>query len=144
MTGTAPPPPQIPAGWQPLPADMDYWIGTPLEYLVTRPAFRAQMEAPVSLAPGGFTVIPLDTILEDPYGGWSASGISWTCPNGCAGWYDVTLTAATASMGAFPSELGAGVWVDGSQYAQLSLTPGVNGNSASSSASLLVPLNPGD
>lgn len=146
MSGTAPPTPQIPAGYAPFQADFTTWVTTPLTFLSTKTMFRGQLQGTEALGALAFTKAQLDTVLEDPYGGWSATSTgsqaaySWLCPAGCSGWYEVTLTGLTASQGSTPSSCGAALWVDGAEYQQASLTPGVNGNTSGSSGALIVPL----
>lgn len=144
MTGIVPAVPQIPAGWGPLPADFTTWVTTPFTFLASKVMFRAEMHAAVPLSASAFTIIPLDAILEDPYSGWSAGAHQWNVPAGCGGYYEATLTAATVSQGAPPTSVGAAVWVDGAQYAQVSLAPGVDGNTSSASGTVLLPLSAGD
>lgn len=150
MTGTVPAVPQIPAGWYPQQADFSAWVTTPFRFLTTKAAFRGQRQAAQSLS-GGLTatLIQLDTILEDPYGGWSASATanqpawSWLCPPGCSGWYEVTMTAMTNSQGTTSSEIGAVLFVSGAEWGIGSLSWGVNGNTSGSSSAVQVPLTGG-
>lgn len=146
MTGTAPPVPQIPAGYAPVQADLTAWVTTPFTFLATKAMFRGQLQGSQALSGATFTLDKLDTILEDPYGGWSATATasqpaaSWLCPAGCSGWYEVTLTAMTASQGVAVSSIGAGLWVDGSAYQVGGMSQGVNGNTSGSEGPVLVPL----
>jgi hypothetical protein len=146
MTGTAPPVPQIPAGYAPFPADLNAWVTTPFTFLATKAVFRGQLQGAEALSAGSPTLAKLDTVPEDPYSGWSATATasqaawSWLCPAGCSGWYEVTLTALTASQGVASSAVGAELYVDGSLYQQASMSQGVNGNSSGSEGSVLVPL----
>lgn len=146
MTGTAPSIPQIPAGYAPVQADLTAWVTTPFTFLATKAVFRGQLQGSDPLTGGTATLAKLDTIAEDPYGGWSATATasqaawSWLCPAGCSGWYEVTLAALTASQGVATSAVGAELHVDGSVYQQVSMSPGVNGNTSGSEGSALVPL----
>lgn len=99
----APAIPGIPAGYGPVQADMDAWVTTPFSFLATPVAFRGSLAGGQSISAGG-TFAHLDTISEDPYGGWSATAtgsqaaFSWLCPAGCSGFYEVTLTSFTGSQ----------------------------------------------
>ena len=149
MTGTAPSVPQIPAGYGPFPADMNAWITAPFTFLSTKAMFRGQLQGSQALGANANTLAKLDTISEDPYGGWSATATgsqpawSWLTPPGCGGWYEITLTALTASQGATPSAVGAVLFVSGSEYQVASMSPGVNGNTSGSAGPVLVPLTGG-
>lgn len=146
MTGTAPAVPQIPAGYGPFPPDMTAWITTPFTFLATKVMFRGQLQAANALSAGAWTQASLDTILEDPYSGWSAVATgsqaphSWLCPPGCSGWYEISMTGTTASQGSTPTQCGAALWVNGSEYRQSSLSPAVNGNTSGSAGVAVVPL----
>lgn len=147
MTGTAPAVPQIPAGYAPIQADMDSWITTPFTFLTSKAVFRGQRQAAQPLS-GSSTpnLIQLDTIPEDPYGGWSATNTgsqpawSWLCPAGCSGWYSVSVTAMTAPQGLATSSVAGQLWVSGSLWAETSVSWGVNANTSGSSGGTEVPL----
>lgn len=144
MTGTVPAIPQVPAGWAPVGADVTAWVTTPLAFLTSRVMFRGSLAAaqPVS----GFTLMPLDTIAEDPYGGWSATStgsqaaFSWLTPPGCSGWYEVTMTAMTTSPGNNTDQVQAVLYVNGSPWQQASADWGVNGHDTGSCGMSPVPL----
>lgn len=144
MTQPVPPVPAIPAGYGPLPADFTTWVTDPFTFLATAPVFRAQRQA--ALAISGQTIVPLDTILEDPYGGWSATSTgsqaanSWLCPAGCSGWYDVTMTAFTNNPGTATDQVQANLYLNGTQIASASAGWGVNGHATGSSGSFPLPL----
>lgn len=146
MTGTAPAPPQIPAGYAPFQADMNAWITAPFTFLATKAMFRGQLQGSQALTANANTLAKLDTVSEDPYGGWSATATgsqaawSWLCPPGCSGWYEITLTAMTASQGVATSAVGGVLYVDGAEYQRASMSPGVNGNTSGSAGPVLVPL----
>ena len=91
--------PGVPAGWGPLPADFTTWVTDPFSFTSQMPVFRAHRAAAQSLSGGVYNVLQLDTVDEDPYSGWNAGSHLWTCPAGCAGWYEATLTGFTASQG---------------------------------------------
>jgi hypothetical protein len=144
MPVTEPPVPQIPAGWGPVAADFETWITNPFTFLSTPPVFRGQLQGSESV-PGapGWTLAELDTILEDPYSGWSAAATgsqaaySWLCPAGCSGWYDVSITAHTGDEA---GTIAAGIYVDGSLYVQVSGNWTSGSTPAGSSGAVPVPL----
>lgn len=136
--------PVFPAGYAPVQADFTTWITSPFSFLTSKVMFRAQLQAAQSLAAGD-TLIHLDTILEDPYSGWSASGTgsqpawSWLCPPGCTGWYEITMSALTGTQGT-TSQIGARLYVNGSLYQQASSTWAVNGAAGGSCGVVQLPL----
>ncbi len=151
MPQPAPPVPQVPAGWHPVQADFDLWVTDSFSFLSQPANLRVQRAAAQSLGGGFFNVIDFDTVLEDPYGGWSAVATgsqpawSWLCPAGCGGWYEATLTAQAASQGSGTTNqlvatiaLNGALWQYGSDdWAVASAPSGSNGPVA-------VPMLPGD
>ena len=139
--------PSPPAGYGPLQADMDSWITTPMSFVASPTVLRAELHAATAWSAGSFTLAPMDTILEDPWGGWSATltasqpAFSWLCPAGCSGLYEVSMTAWTTSPGATSTDqVQCVLYVDGSNYAQASAGWGVNGSASGSCAQVQVPL----
>lgn len=138
--------PQIPAGWQPVQADLNLWVTTPFSFLASPTVFRGELHAATTWTAASATLAPLDTITEDPWGGWSSvltanqPAFSWLCPAGCSGWYEVSLTASTSSPGTSTDQLQGNVWVDGSSYWVASQGWGVNGHESGASGGVLVPL----
>lgn len=98
---TQPVVPYFPAGYKPLNSDFDQWIQAPDSFLTTKVAFRAELTVPLSLA-NGDTLIPFDSILEDPFSGWESGSSQWLCPAGYAATYDVALTVSCAAQGPQP------------------------------------------
>ena len=151
MPQPVPPVPGIPAGWKPVQADIDLWVTNSFSFLAQMPVFRGQRAATQSLSGGSFSTLQLDTVLEDPYGGWSATAtgsqpaFSWLCPAGCAGYYEATLTAQALSQGAGTANqlvallaLNGAAWMYGSDdWAPAGAPGGSNGP-------VQVPLLPGD
>lgn len=137
--------PGIPAGTFPVQADFTTWVTNPFSFLAQPVVFRAHRAAAQALTGGAYNVLQLDTVDEDPYGGWNASTHAWTCPAGCAGWYEAALTSLTASQGAGTSNqlvtglaLNGALWSVGSDdWAPASAAGGSNGT-------VQVPLLPGD
>lgn len=139
--------PAPPAGYAPVQADVDSWITTPFSFLASPTVLRAELHAATTWNAAAFTLAPLDTILEDPWGGWSATltasqpAFSWLCPAGCSGIYEVSLTAWTTSPGStLTDQVQAVLFVDGSNYMQASAGWGVSGGQSGSCASVQVPL----
>ncbi len=145
MPQPAPPVPQVPAGWGPVQADMDFWITNTFSFLAQMPVFRGHRAAAQSLTGGVYNIMQLDTVDEDPYRGWSSGSHLWTCPAGCAGWYSATLSGFTASQGSGTGNqnvaviaLNGALWSVGpDDWAPASNPGGDNG-------SVQVPLVPGD
>jgi hypothetical protein len=146
MAGTDPVAPSFIAGSGPQAADFDSWIQAPFTFLTSKVVFRAQRQAAQSLSGAAFTLMQYDTILEDPYGGWSATATgsqpawSWLAPAGCSGWYEVTMTAFTANPGTTSDLLVAVLYMDGSAYLQASAEWGADGHAAGSCGSVPVAL----
>jgi hypothetical protein len=138
--------PGIPAGYGPVQADMDAWITTPFSFLASPTVLRAEQHAAVALTAATFTLVPLDTIDEDPWGGWSATSTgsqpahSWLCPAGCSGLYEVTMTAFTNNPGSSTDQVQAVLFVDGANYQQAGAGWGVNGHATAITATVQVPL----
>jgi hypothetical protein len=142
--------PQIPAGWRPDQADMDLWVTDSFSFL-TRPAvFRAQLAGTQALTGGSFNLIHLDTVLEDPYSGWSATAtssqpaFSWLCPAGAGGWYEASLAAFTANQATTSALVAVALFLNGAIWAQGSGDWAVSGGTAGSNGTVAVPLTPGD
>jgi hypothetical protein len=151
MPQPAPPVPQVPAGWHPVQADFDLWVTDSFSFLSQPANFRAQRAAAQSLSGGLFTLLQLDTVLEDPYSGWSATttgsqpAYSWLCPTGCGGWYEASIGAFTASQGSGTTNqvlgalaLNGSLWQYGSNDWAVASAP------SGSSGDVMVPLLPGD
>ena len=145
MTTTTPAPavPQIPAGYAPVQADFTSWVTTPFSFLASTTLFRGQLQGTEALS--GWTLAQLDTVLEDPYGGWSAvttgsqAAFSWLCPSGCSGWYEITLDGLTNPQSG-TSEVWTALYVSGSAYQVASGSLGNTSNTSGSSGTIPVPL----
>jgi hypothetical protein len=83
----------MPAGFRPLHNDLDTWVRDPFTFLMNRPAMIVGQSASQSIPSSTITTLQLNTVGEDPYGGWvttgSAPNYRWVCP--ASGWYWVTL-----------------------------------------------------
>lgn len=139
MSGTDPVAPDFIAGYGPLPADFNAWVQAPFTFLTSKVVFRAQMQGGTSLSAGS-TQVYWDTILEDPYGGWSAGAGTWTCPAGCSGWYEVTMSAWTANPGVTTDVAESILYLNGSIYSEMSASWGVDGHATGTSGSVPVSL----
>ena len=105
LTYAAPTQPQVPffpAGYAPLPQDWDNWLQAPLSFLTGKIVFRAEQTAALSLPIGATTLIPFNSILEDPYHGWEPGSSQWLCPAGQSGIYTVALTVSCAPNASKP------------------------------------------
>lgn len=151
MPQPAPAVPQVPAGWSPVQADFTAWVTNPFSFLSQPANFRAQQQAAQALTGGAFSLLHLDTVLEDPYSGWSAVATgsqpawSWLCPAGCGGWYEAAVSAQTASQGAgTTNQLVSALALNGTlwQYGSDDWAPA--SAAAGSSGSAPVPMLPGD
>lgn len=121
-----PPPlvPVFPAGYGPTPTDMNNWIQSTLGFQTTGIVFRAEQHTAQTTGTATFTVVNYDTIVEDPYGGWSASSTgnqpahSWLAPY--TGYYEVTITGCIATISTI---LESAVLQDGSVLWELDESP---------------------
>jgi hypothetical protein len=89
--------PVFPAGYGPLPADMNNWIQSSLGFQSTGVVFRAEQRTSQSLTSGVNNTIAFNTILEDPYAGWNSGSSEWIAP--FTGLYAVNLTPVTTIGG---------------------------------------------
>jgi hypothetical protein len=127
MTNYAPPTiPAFPAGYGPLPADMDGWIQSTLGFCTNLVVFRAERHA-AEACTAGFNTIEFDTVLEDPFSGWSTSTYSWLAPY--TGWYEITVTAIVSTSSI---DVGPSVLVDGTYRYQTAMvgTPAFPGGAS--------------
>ncbi len=109
MTLLAPPAlPQFPAGLGPQPSDFAGWVTDTLGFQTAGIIFRAEQTVQQAFASGGTSyTLAYDTVLEDPYGGWTGTSpppgfpdYAWIAPY--SGILEVevfcSLAAATANM----------------------------------------------
>lgn len=151
MPQPAPSVPQIPAGWKPVQADFDLWVTDSFSFLAQRASARLQLAAGQPFTGNALNIVHFDTVLEDPYGGWSATATasqaawSWLCPAGCGGWYEVTLPAFAASQGAgTTNQVIAALALNGSLWQYGGDSWAVASAVSGSSGAVQVPLLPGD
>lgn len=148
MVTTAPPVPQVPAGWAPLPADMATWVTTPFTFLSGTTLFRAELHAAQALGANAFTLAAYDTILEDAWGGWSSTltanqaADSWLCPAGCSGWFEVSITATSNTPGT-GNLIGAAVYLNGTSYGEVAMNWADSTNTAGACGAMPVPMQGG-
>jgi hypothetical protein len=98
-------PPSFLAGYAPEPSDFDNWIQTPFSFLTERVVARIwQTGSGQSMVGGSYNALFLNTVLEDPYGGWSTVGSGSQVPYSYLvpydGWYNVTIIGAIAAVAA--------------------------------------------
>ena len=151
MPRPAPPVPQVPAGWKPVQADFDLWVTNSFSFLSQRASARLQLAGGQALTGGALNIVHFDTVLEDPYGGWSATATgsqaawSWLCPAGCSGWYEITLGAFAASQGSgTANQLVAALILNGTLWQYGSDDWAVASAPSGSSGAVQVPLLAGD
>ena len=95
-----PPLPIFPAGYGPGQADFGGWVQNSFGYLTGQIVFRAEQRTSQSIPATTFTPISFDTVLEDLFGGWTATpsgpqpGNSWLAPY--TGWYRIIFRFSTA------------------------------------------------
>jgi hypothetical protein len=131
-------------------ADFTTWVTNPFSFLAQPPVFRAELHAAQALPGNAYQLLHYDTVLEDPYGGWSATATpnqpiwSWLCPAGCAGWYEVTTSGFTQNQGTTTGEIAMVLFLNGAIWQYASDDWPVSGSDSGTSGSLEVPLVPGD
>lgn len=109
--------PVFPAGYGPA-SDLDSLIVLPLLFACQGVVFRAVSLGGQAIPGASGTVIAYDTILEDPFAGWSAAGTgtqaanSWQPP--FDGIFEVTVSVINAAAG--ETVLAAGIGVSGAQF----------------------------
>lgn len=86
--------PYFPAGFRPLNSDFDNWIQAPLSFLTSKVVFRAEQSGALALTNNASTLVPFNSVLEDPLSGWNSGASQWLCPAGYSGLYSVTLTVS--------------------------------------------------
>jgi hypothetical protein len=151
MPQPAPPVPQIPAGWSPVQADLDLWVTNSFSFLAQPANARFQLGGGQALTGNALNIVHFDTVLEDPYSGWSATATanqaawSWLCPAGCGGWYEVTMAGFAASQGSgTTNQLLTALILNGSLWQYASDDWAVASAPSGSSGTVQVPLLPGD
>lgn len=109
MTGLQPPavPAFIPAAYA---TDQLNVMAQALQFLLGKVAFRARRVATGTVTKGGHTLIPWDTIDEDPYSGWTGP-TAYTVQ--APGWYAICATVSVAGTGAANTVLIPGLSVSG-------------------------------
>jgi hypothetical protein len=101
MTTPLPSLPDFLAGFGPQQSDLQsLWVNA-AAFFQQRVVFRASQTGTITNLPnsGAFATIAYDTILEDPYSGWSSGAHNWTPPAGYSGWYQVTATVFVQAPG---------------------------------------------
>lgn len=92
--------PALVAGSGPQQGDMNTLWSSPAGFFQQRTIFRASQTGTTTALPPSSVAQPIafDTILEDPYQGWSAGSKGWTVPY--TGLYQITLTAQAGTAAA--------------------------------------------
>lgn len=150
MPQPAPAVPQVPAGWGPDQADMDYWVTDSFSFLAQPASFRAQLTSTEALSGGFLNLVEYNSVLEDPYSGWSAvttgsqPAWSWLCPAGCAGWYEASLSGFCGNQGGTSDLTAAALYLNGTVWQYSSQDWAVSGGDSGTSGGVQVPLLPGD
>ena len=133
--------PIFPAGYAPLPSDFNGWIQAPMQFLTSKVVFSAELTTGTTLTNGTGVVLPFNSSIYDPLGGWNGTSHEWLCPAGYSGTYEVTVTVSSASNSDTTSAVQALVAVNTPtlEYAVgKSAVP--SGSSALASGSMLVQL----
>jgi len=95
--------PDFVAGMSTVPSDWDGWLLANFAAISQPALFRAVLTTGQSLSIG-FNQLHFNSILEDPYGGWSAvatgsqAAFSWLAP--WTGFYEVTVSPVIAAVAA--------------------------------------------
>jgi hypothetical protein len=140
VSGTDPVAPAFIAGYGPLPGDFNGWVQAPFAFLTSKIVFRAEHHSSTSLPASANTLIKFDTVLEDPYSGWSSGAGTWTCPAGCSGWYGVTMTATGSNPGNATSVISALIALNGTVVQSMSSEWSADGHSSGAAGSYPVSL----
>lgn len=111
--------PVFPAGWAPSDSDMTGWVTNPLSFCTSGVVFQAEQTATQSLTANTYSgnTITFDTVIEDPYSGWSPITDQWTAPQ--TGWYEMI---ATVGLAAAAGSLGVAFIISGTRY-EMSIMP---------------------
>ena len=99
-TWPAPSVPVFAAGAAPTETTFNGWWYETAGFLQNKVVLRVSQSSAATTLPdtAAATRIAYDTVLEDPYNGWSASTHLWTPPSGYSAWYQVTFTVRTAAI----------------------------------------------
>lgn len=135
--------PVFPPGYGPVAEDFENWVQQSLGYCCTGTVFRAEQHATQAISASTFTPIAYDTVLEDPFKGWSAvatsaqPAYSWLVPWDAT--YRITFRYLQNSLSALHGHDPA-FGISGTVPAQEGgAVPGAGGD-----ATMLLPLIAGD
>ena len=140
MAGTDPVAPSFIAGSGPTATPFNGQVQAPFTFLTSKVMFRAQRNAAQALTSGVNNLIAFDTILEDPYGGWNSGTSTWTCPAGCSGWYELSMSAWMNSAGNNTTVIAAVAALNGVIQQDMTSEWAVNGHAGGTSGMLAVSL----
>lgn len=142
--------PGIPAGTFPVVNDFTTWVTSPFAFCSTGTVFRGHRAAAQSMSGGFYNLMSLDTIDEDPFGGWSAvstgsqPAFSWLCPVACPGYYEADLSGFTNSQGGTGDVTVTSLWLNGSLWSVASGDWAPSSVDSGSNGTVQVPLVGGD
>lgn len=123
--------PLFAAGYAPLPGDFGSWVQGNFSLITTGIVFRGEQTIAQALSSSAaLNALSIDTVLEDPAGGWSQVNVpgvqpafSWLVPQ--TGFYEVTVRCSTASGTAVWIQAGAAVSGGSPQFGASVLAPSV-------------------
>lgn len=129
--------PVFPAGYAPLAADFTTWVQDNFGFISAGVLFRAQQTTGggQALTSGGFNVLQYNSVLEDPWGGWTAGTWEWAVP--VTGIYEITVTGMTTASSQWDS---GAVRISGTTFVQGEDALCPSGTAGGGICSVIVPL----
>jgi hypothetical protein len=125
-------PPMIPVfsagvGYQ-APA-LDVLVQNSLGFQTAGIVFRAVQKTTQAITGSTFTTLTMDTVLEDPYSGWSSGSNEWLAP--FTGWYEITTGWSCLAANA---TIEAVIAISGLQYEleEITVTTAITGGAGAS------------
>lgn len=144
VSGVHAPPsvPSFPAGYGPLPTDLNNWVSVPLGFNTAKTTLRvAQPSGGQALGASAYTTIQFPAAIEDPYSGWVVSATSqqpaWSYLAPYDGVYEVTVCV---SVGAVVTLLEPVVQVSGNVIYEMAACNGTSANAPMITGSVRVAL----
>jgi hypothetical protein len=132
------PTPAIPvfiAGFAPQTADMNALIQSPFQFCTDSVNFRCEQTSGQAVAASTLTVITFNSVLEDPYSGYSSGTGAWTAP--FSGNYEVLLTVG---YGTVNGTCASSILVSGTTQYTLNEIATPSTNQGYSTCSFIVPM----
>lgn len=134
MTYPAPVVPAFTAGDAPDVLDFTSLIVDTLGFCAASVIFRGEQRSSQSTGAGStISQLLLDTVLEDPYGGWDPSAMEWTAPYDA--WYEITVGASVGATAGNPYIAAAAI-ISGTRY-ELDSPQTFSGNSGGAVGSVI-------